>query len=256
MSYFGYNDKPDIQGLFHEYNRRYFNNAIQSMRVQWSANMPQKILGWFKPNDETGSRLIELNENGLRYQPPNKISDVILHEMIHAYLDGIGKTDHGYHGPSFLSMMQQINSLTGSEVSVNFKPGRESATPWPREPSTPGASVPDYSVPQDSGYSQQNPWYTSNVGQKPQLFHSPPITSHGSYSDSPSLEAHVGDCVIRFTQSGSTIMELSYTPGDAESFVIPASINSIPIAIVRCGKCGRSDFTTANIVGHSSRCYG
>lgn len=50
-----------------------------------------------------------------------ELEDVIIHEMIHYYLDINGRRDRTAHGPLFRSTMEKINREHGRHISIRYK---------------------------------------------------------------------------------------------------------------------------------------
>lgn len=68
--------------------------------------------------------------------PEREWEDVIIHEMLHYYIDLNGIRDSSAHGPVFRSMMQQINEKYGRQLTVS----KRTAVPRQRRKRT-GAST-------------------------------------------------------------------------------------------------------------------
>lgn len=58
-----------------------------------------------------------------------QIEDVVIHEMIHYYIDSKGLHDTSAHGPLFQRMMSEINARHGRHVNISYRlPNRGSAS--------------------------------------------------------------------------------------------------------------------------------
>ena len=64
---------------------------------------------------------ITLSESLLQFRNSNEIKETLLHEMIHAYLFITNPKSclvEGGHGKEFKEIMQNINSLSGLNISI------------------------------------------------------------------------------------------------------------------------------------------
>eukprot|EP00890_Picochlorum_soloecismus_P005868 jgi/Picsp_1/6282/NSC_03632-R1_zinc finger rad18 domain-containing protein c1orf124 homolog len=118
---------PDIHHLFCYYNDLYFSSSLGGVIVEWSSSRMTSCGGTCAPL--LGGALIRLSEPILQLRPVADLKDVLLHEMIHAYMmvHKIQDNDPGGHGDVFKSWMKRINvskvpdmhrPLRGYKISV------------------------------------------------------------------------------------------------------------------------------------------
>lgn len=118
---------PDIHHLFCYYNDLYFSSSLGGVIVEWSSSRMTSCGGTCAPLQ--GGALIRLSQPILSLRPISDLKDVLLHEMIHAYMmvHKIRDNDPGGHGDVFKSWMKRINvskvpdmhrPLRGYKISV------------------------------------------------------------------------------------------------------------------------------------------
>ncbi|KAG0717808.1 SprT-like domain-containing protein Spartan [Chionoecetes opilio] len=111
--------------LFHSYNQKYFWGKLDKVRLSWSKNMTL-CAGKTTGKVRRGSSLcsISLSEPLLSQRPRQDTINILLHEMIHAYLFVTEGANHKMgHGPQFKEHMNRINTLQGCKITVchNFR---------------------------------------------------------------------------------------------------------------------------------------
>lgn len=121
------NDPGDIdwQLIFNFYNERYFKNELTGkVQVKWSASdnrdWGEEAFAFTQPryNNRRTFITIQLNRDQLRNQIREFFIDILVHEMIHAYLM-LTKTEdkHDFHGPEFVRHMKELNKKYNLSIS-------------------------------------------------------------------------------------------------------------------------------------------
>lgn len=101
----------DIHDLFMYYNAIYFKSTLESrVMVEWSSSRMTSCGGICQALPG-GGIVIRLSKPLLSLRPSSDLKNVLLHEMIHAYMfvHHIRDDDAGGHGTMFKSMMKEIN---------------------------------------------------------------------------------------------------------------------------------------------------
>lgn len=114
---------PDIHRLFCYYNDLYFKSRLESrVMVEWSSSRMTSCGGTcaLLPG---GGIMIRLSKPLLCLRPTSDLKDVLLHEMIHAYMmvHNIRDNDPGGHGDIFKQWMRDINM---SRVPDMYRPSQ------------------------------------------------------------------------------------------------------------------------------------
>lgn len=104
---------PDIHSLFVHYNSLYFEDALGATNVQWSSQR-MTLCGGICEQLPGGGCRIKLSEPLLKFRGAQDIKNVLLHEMIHAFMFTmhIKDNDSGGHGDYFKALAQKINNST------------------------------------------------------------------------------------------------------------------------------------------------
>ncbi|ELW68154.1 sprT-like domain-containing protein Spartan [Tupaia chinensis] len=109
---------PDLQGLFVQFNDRFFWGQLEAVEVKWSMRMTL-CAGVCSYEGRGGMCSIRLSEPLLKLRPRKDLVETLLHEMIHAYLFVTNNDkDREGHGPEFCKHMHRINRLTGANITV------------------------------------------------------------------------------------------------------------------------------------------
>ena len=102
--------------LFHNFNKSFFANSLaidfeSLVKVRWSDNRLKTTAGFYKRSNANGyiSSEIVLSKPILESLPSRDIQSTLCHEMIHAWIDRILKTNE-IHGINFVNKMNEINS--------------------------------------------------------------------------------------------------------------------------------------------------
>ncbi|WOK96919.1 sprT-like domain-containing protein Spartan isoform X2 [Canna indica] len=101
----------DIHELFCHYNALYFRDCLGACAVSWSSSSRYTSNCYCYSNG--GGCEIHLSEPLLKTCSADDLKNVLLHEMIHAFLwIEHSNSDRSDHGVSFQAMMNSINSST------------------------------------------------------------------------------------------------------------------------------------------------
>ncbi|CAL9067059.1 unnamed protein product, partial [Musa banksii] len=103
--------RPDIYELFCHYNALYFRDALGACALSWASSSPYPSYAAYCHYYDGGGCEIHLSKPLLKTCTASDLKNVLLHEMIHAFLwIEYNNKDHSDHGPSFQDMMNSINS--------------------------------------------------------------------------------------------------------------------------------------------------
>ena len=105
-------DDVDIHELFMYYNALYFKSTLESrVMVEWSSSRMTSCGGICQALPG-GGIVIRLSKPLLCLRPSADLKNVLLHEMIHAYMfvHRIRDDDAGGHGTMFKAFMKEINA--------------------------------------------------------------------------------------------------------------------------------------------------
>ncbi|KAK9817617.1 hypothetical protein WJX74_004869 [Apatococcus lobatus] len=107
---------PEPAALFCFYNDLYFDGKLGACSVQWSSARMTLCGGVCEY--QGGGCIIKLSEPLMKFRPVKELKEVLLHEMIHAwmFLLKIRDNDRGGHGDKFKAKMKEINEATCPDV--------------------------------------------------------------------------------------------------------------------------------------------
>jgi predicted SprT family Zn-dependent metalloprotease len=111
---------PDIHALFVSFNGKFFKGSLACVELEWSKKMYQCAgICYSKRSRGAMSCIIRLSEPLLKLRSRKELIETLLHEMIHAwnFVRGILE-ENGGHGKNFLSKMNEINQLAGTNITV------------------------------------------------------------------------------------------------------------------------------------------
>jgi len=122
-SYYFYNPNDqevyDAYDLFRFFNIYFFHNILEASEVKWSSRMT--LCAGTCQLQSPGSCLITLSKPLLQFRTNNELKETLVHEMIHGYLfitNPKACRDRGGHGTEFCEIMNNINAMTGLNISV------------------------------------------------------------------------------------------------------------------------------------------
>jgi len=128
----------DLGELYAEFNAKYFDGNLRVLRViektdangdqrnvypelKWEGRF-RKLWGYYKPGNQRGTGMIKIARKAAL--DPIQVRSTLLHEMVHKWLDQVGKDDGiKGHGQNFIDKARQINEIcdrTGVKYRVNF----------------------------------------------------------------------------------------------------------------------------------------
>lgn len=122
-SYYFYNPNDqevyDAYDMFRFFNIYFFHNILEASEVKWSARMT--LCAGTCQLQSPGSCLITLSKPLLQFRTNNELKETLVHEMIHGYLfitNPKACREQGGHGKEFCEIMNNINSITGLNITV------------------------------------------------------------------------------------------------------------------------------------------
>lgn len=120
---------PYVKKKFEEFNKLCFAGKLPQIPIELSD--AKTFLGLcvhkrrIGENGETEYFDFKLRINSRLDLPENEIEDVIIHEMIHYFIDYNQLEDATTHGPIFTHMMNEINSKYGRNITISNKCSEE-----------------------------------------------------------------------------------------------------------------------------------
>ncbi|XP_052902949.1 DNA-dependent metalloprotease SPRTN-like [Anopheles moucheti] len=111
---------PDIYALFAVFNQKFFQTRLSCVQLEWSKKMYNCAGICYQRSNRLGkSCIIRLSEPLLKLRPRKDLIQTLLHEMIHAYCFVLGiREGNGGHGPTFKKIMNGINKIAGTNITV------------------------------------------------------------------------------------------------------------------------------------------
>uniref|UniRef100_A0A182I819 Protein with SprT-like domain at the N terminus n=1 Tax=Anopheles arabiensis TaxID=7173 RepID=A0A182I819_ANOAR len=111
---------PDIFALFPLFDRKFFQGRLSCVQLEWSKKMYNCAGICYQRSNRLGkSCIIRLSEPLLKLRPRKDLIQTLLHEMIHAYCFVLGiREGNGGHGPTFKKIMNGINKIAGTNITV------------------------------------------------------------------------------------------------------------------------------------------
>ena len=107
---------PNIQKLFREFDNRFFDGYLTDMEVKlkWAGNLYSTAGKYFHR-----TKTIHLASRLFEQRPRADLVETMLHEMIHSYVHQkkLPSAD-GSHGKSFKSLMNRINKIAGTNITI------------------------------------------------------------------------------------------------------------------------------------------
>lgn len=118
----------DVHTLFRHFNEAFFDNCLRDVIVQWS-NKLTRSAGLCKyrgtRTEEHSPIVIILSAPLLQYRSQHDLLDVLVHEMIHAYLFRLKIFERVHHGPIWHAQAHRINQATGLTIRAYHNYYRE-----------------------------------------------------------------------------------------------------------------------------------
>lgn len=108
----GSDPEPDIAELFCHYNALYFQDSLGACAVSWAEEpLPYGDISGCDYYPGGGGCIVLLSKSLYECHTSSDLKNVLLHEMIHAYLCiKDNNTNHSNHGSNFQKLMNTINS--------------------------------------------------------------------------------------------------------------------------------------------------
>lgn len=136
---------PDVYSLFGAFDIKFFQGKLKCVELEWSKKMYTCAGICYQRKNRLGMSItIRLSEPLLKLRCRRDLIQTLLvshlriffasgivcfilvlilfqHEMIHAYLFILGiREANGGHGPNFLKMMNNINKVAGTNITVSL----------------------------------------------------------------------------------------------------------------------------------------
>ncbi|XP_017115127.1 uncharacterized protein LOC108137738 isoform X2 [Drosophila elegans] len=111
---------PDIFSMFVRFDEKFFQKRLGAVALEWSKRMYSCAgICYQRGNRFAKEVTIRLSEPLLKLRPRKDLVETLLHEMIHAYCFILNiREGNGGHGPNFKRMMETINKVAGTNISV------------------------------------------------------------------------------------------------------------------------------------------
>lgn len=111
---------PDVFALFGQFDEKFFQNRLKCVTLEWSKRMYSCAGICYSRRNHFGMAItIRLSEPLLKLRPRKDLVETMLHEMIHAYCFVLKiREGNGGHGPYFKKIMQAINKVAGTNITV------------------------------------------------------------------------------------------------------------------------------------------
>ncbi|KAL7745513.1 hypothetical protein ACLKA6_015505 [Drosophila palustris] len=111
---------PDIYAMFVRFDEKFFQQRLGAVSVEWSKRMYSCAgICYQRGNRFVKTVIIRLSEPLLKLRPRKDLVETLLHEMIHAYCFVLNiREGNGGHGPNFKRIMETINKVAGTNITV------------------------------------------------------------------------------------------------------------------------------------------
>ncbi|KAH8420324.1 hypothetical protein KR009_009209 [Drosophila setifemur] len=111
---------PDIFAMFGRFNDKFFQKRLGAVTLEWSKRMTSCAgICYSRGNSLLKVVTIRLSEPLLKLRPRKDLVQTLLHEMIHAFFFVLNvREGNGGHGPNFKRMMNMINKVAGTNITV------------------------------------------------------------------------------------------------------------------------------------------
>ncbi|VEN42915.1 unnamed protein product [Callosobruchus maculatus] len=112
---------PNIQKLFKDFNKKYFEGKIKGVAVVWGKLLDEAGVTIFRERvrrRDYDCRIV-LSAPLLRLRPRADLINTLLHEMIHAFLFvTFNEKERAEHGPEFKKHMRRLNKDAGTAITI------------------------------------------------------------------------------------------------------------------------------------------
>ncbi|XP_016953091.1 uncharacterized protein LOC108026610 isoform X2 [Drosophila biarmipes] len=111
---------PDIYSMFIRFDEKFFQQRLGAVALEWSKRMYSCAgICYQRGNRFVKEVTIRLSEPLLKLRPRKDLVETLLHEMIHAYCFVLNiREGNGGHGPNFKRIMETINKVAGTNITV------------------------------------------------------------------------------------------------------------------------------------------
>lgn len=111
---------PDSHSLFRAFDDKFFQKKLRCVTLEWSKRMYSCAGICYSRRSRMGMAItIRLSEPLLKLRSRKDLVETLLHEMIHAYCFVLGiREGNGGHGPNFKKIMNSINQVAGTNITV------------------------------------------------------------------------------------------------------------------------------------------
>ncbi|XP_039498552.1 uncharacterized protein LOC120456045 [Drosophila santomea] len=111
---------PDIFSMFVRFDEKFFQQRLGAVALEWSKKMYSCAgICYQRGNRFVKEVTIRLSEPLLKLRPRKDLVETLLHEMIHAYCFVLNiREGNGGHGPNFKRIMETINKVAGTNITV------------------------------------------------------------------------------------------------------------------------------------------
>ncbi|EDV47009.1 sprT-like domain-containing protein Spartan [Drosophila erecta] len=111
---------PDIFSMFIRFDEKFFQQRLGAVALEWSKKMYSCAgICYQRGNRFVKEVTIRLSEPLLKLRPRKDLVETLLHEMIHAYCFVLNiREGNGGHGPNFKRIMETINKVAGTNITV------------------------------------------------------------------------------------------------------------------------------------------
>ncbi|XP_055850887.1 uncharacterized protein LOC129915398 [Episyrphus balteatus] len=111
---------PDSHALFRAFDDKFFQKKLRCVTLEWSKRMYSCAGICYSRRNGLGMAItIRLSEPLLKLRSRKDLVETMLHEMIHAYCFVLGiREGNGGHGPNFKKIMNGINQVAGTNITV------------------------------------------------------------------------------------------------------------------------------------------
>uniref|UniRef100_A0A1A9X5B1 Protein with SprT-like domain at the N terminus n=1 Tax=Glossina brevipalpis TaxID=37001 RepID=A0A1A9X5B1_9MUSC len=111
---------PDIVTLFNHFDNTFFQSRLKAVTIEWGKAMRSCAgICYTLKNCRSKDITIRLSEPLLKLRPRKDLIETMLHEMIHVYCFILNiREGNGGHGPQFKKIMNAINKISGTNITV------------------------------------------------------------------------------------------------------------------------------------------
>uniref|UniRef100_A0A1A9VRW9 Protein with SprT-like domain at the N terminus n=1 Tax=Glossina austeni TaxID=7395 RepID=A0A1A9VRW9_GLOAU len=114
------NPTPNIVVLFNHFDNKFFQNRLKCVTLEWGKRMHSCAgICYSRKYCDEKDITVRLSEPLLALRQRKDLIETMLHEMIHAYCFVLHiRESNGGHGPQFKKIMNAVNKVTGTNITV------------------------------------------------------------------------------------------------------------------------------------------